>query len=129
MRKILLIAVAAVLAVAVAGIAFAAAVGEPAKSYGGCVSKSTGYLRVLERNNLTASVDGKCKPNERKITWYSRKGLPLPSKLVFKRAAGTETCEGTSRTSEVWTFTCTTPSPSPSPSPSASSTPTPTPAS
>jgi hypothetical protein len=122
------------LATASASIAASAAPAEPAKAYGGCVSKSSGYLRVLERNALAKSVNGKCKSTERKITWYSRTGIPKPSTLVFKRGTGTETCtRDASSTTTVWSFSCsvTSPTPTASPSPSISPTvtlpPTPTP--
>ncbi|WP_214103252.1 hypothetical protein [Acrocarpospora catenulata] len=76
MRKILALVAAALLAFGVFGGALAAAApAEPAKAYGGCVSKSTGYLRVLERNNLAKSTVGACKSTERKITFPSRTGL------------------------------------------------------
>lgn len=76
MRKILAVVAAALLAVGVFGGAVAAvAASEPAKAYGGCVSKSTGYLRVLERNNLAKSALGKCKSTERRITLPSTSGL------------------------------------------------------
>jgi hypothetical protein len=39
------------------------------------VSKSTGYLRILERNNLAKSAVGKCKSTERRITVPSTSGL------------------------------------------------------
>ncbi|ETK36108.1 collagen-like triple helix repeat-containing protein [Microbispora sp. ATCC PTA-5024] len=76
MKRILALVAAALLAVGVFGGAVAAvAASEPAKSYGGCVSKSTGYLRILERNNLAKSSVGKCKSTERRITVPSTSGL------------------------------------------------------
>lgn len=96
------------LLVAGGGVA-SAAVTEPAKAYGGCVSKSTGYLRVLERNNLAASTSGKCKSSERRITLPSVTGVPkLPTKLVFKRPSGVDTCtkNAAASTSSTWTFDC-----------------------
>lgn len=72
---LILSAAALVLVGGGAGAAASAAWTEPAKSYGGCVSKSTGYLRVLERNNLAKSVNGGCKSTERKVTFYSRSGV------------------------------------------------------
>lgn len=122
MRKILIIAAAALLAIVTAGIAFAAATTEPAKSYGGCVSRSTGYLRILERNNLAASAAGKCRATERRITLPSVTGL-APGRLVFRRGPVTETCTRASATASTWTFGCA--SVTATPSPSASPTPTP----
>lgn len=78
--KPLLVAVAAglVLASAGAGAAGATALAdpEPAAAYGGCISKTSGYLRILERGNLPKSVFGKCQTTEVKITFYSRSGAP-----------------------------------------------------
>nr|WP_062336217.1 hypothetical protein [Herbidospora sakaeratensis] len=100
---------------------------EPAPAYGACGNKSTGLLRILERNNLASSKDGKCRDTERKITLPSIAGGP--NKLVFKRGLATETCTRATRTfSATWTFTCTTvtvPAPSPSPTPTPSPTATP----
>lgn len=119
------------------GVAYAAAV-EPAKAYGGCVNKNTGYLRVLERNNLAKSVDGKCRSTERKITWYSRTGAPKGPK-GDTGPAGPAGPTGPAVKSWSWTaggvtYTCSDPdgdlnyacaSSTPSPSPSPSPTPTP----
>lgn len=122
MRKILAIVAVALLALATVGAAVAAAAPvEPAKAYGVCVHKSTGVPRVLERNNLAKSVHGKCKSSERRITLPSVTGLS-PAKLVFRRAAETETCTRVSATASTWTFSCASvaiPSPSPSATPSA----------
>ncbi|MCT9932460.1 hypothetical protein N5079_19855 [Planotetraspora sp. A-T 1434] len=129
MRRILALVAAALLAACMVGVGVAAsAPSEPAKAYGGCVSRSTGYLRVLERGNLAKSTAGACKSTERKITWPSRSGVVFPSKLVFKRALATETCakDAATSTSSAWVFSCTTvvvtpsPVPSPTPTPSAS---------
>lgn len=123
LKKPAAVLAAGLLLVAGGGVASAAA--EPAKSYGGCVSKSTGYLRILERNNLAASAAGKCKSSERRITLPSVTGVPkLPTKLVFKRPTGTDTCtkDATASTSSTWTFNCVlvlAPTPTPSPTPSS----------
>ncbi|WP_336214362.1 hypothetical protein [Nonomuraea sp. LPB2021202275-12-8] len=76
MEKPLLVAAVAglMLASAGAGAAATTAFAEPAAAYGGCVSKTSGYVRILERGNLPKSVLGKCKSTEVKITWYSRSG-------------------------------------------------------
>lgn len=126
LSKPLAIAAAGLVLVGGAGVAYgAAAVPEPAKAYGGCVSKSTGYLRILERNNLAASAAGKCKSSERRITLPSVIGVPkLPTKLVFKRPSGVDTCtkNASASTSSTWTFDCVlVPAPTPTPTPSASS--------
>lgn len=126
MRKFIAVLAAALLALAVvAPVAATALAAEPAPAYGLCVNKNTGLTRVLERNNLASSKDGKCRTTERKITLPSIAGGP--SKLVFKRGSSTETCTRATRTfSATWTFTCTTvtvpvPSPSASPTPPAPS--------
>ncbi len=123
LRKPVTVVAAALVGLSTVGVSVASsAPAEPAKAYGGCVSKSTGYLRVLERNNLAKSVAGACKSTERKITFPSRTGVPaLPSKLVFKKATGTDTCtKDATSTASTWTFTCTftiAPVPTPSPAP------------
>lgn len=123
MRRILAVLGTALLAAALFGAGLAvAAPAEPAKAYGGCVSRSTGYLRVLERNNLAASVNGKCKSTERKITWYSRTGIPkpVPTSIVYKLGPVSANCvRDASSTSTAWSYTCTTATASPSPSPSS----------
>ncbi len=134
-KKPLAIAAVGALVLGGAGVAYASAFVEPAKAYGGCVSKNTGYLRVLERNALTKSVNGKCRSTERKITWYSRTGAPKGPKGDIGPAGPA----GPAVKSWTWTangvvytctdsdgdlaYTCTGVTPSPSPSPS----PTPTP--
>lgn len=119
-RKFLAALVAAFLLFAVAGSMATAATVEPAKSYGLCVSKSTGYVRALERTHLASSAAGKCKSTETKITLPSVT-WPGPSKLVFVRGALTETCARTSATASTWTFNCVTgPTPlTPSPTPTS----------
>lgn len=103
-----------------APMAGSAATVEPAKSYGLCVSKATGYTRALERTHLASSAAGKCKSTETKIvlpsvTW------PGPSKLVFVRTVptgtATETCSRKAATTSTWTYSCTTVVVAPSPSP------------
>lgn len=78
MKKPVLAVAAAgpLLAGGAAGATAASALSEPAKAYGGCVSKTSGYLRILERGNLPKSVWGKCKSTGVKITFYSRTGIP-----------------------------------------------------
>lgn len=124
MRRTLAIIAAALLAVCTVGVSVAAsAPAEPAKAYGGCVSKSTGYLRVLERAHLSSSVNGKCKSTETKITWYSRTGVPkpVPTTIVYKLGPVSANCtRDASSTSTAWSYTCTTATASPSPSPSSS---------
>jgi hypothetical protein len=91
---------------------------EPAKAYGVCISKSTGAMRVLERTNLDRSRYGKCKTTETKLTLPSISGLPkLPTKLVFHRNSGTDTCTKTgASTASTWVFACDfDPVPTPSP--------------
>jgi hypothetical protein len=75
-KKPLLVAAVAGLMLASAGAGAAVAADEPAAAYGGCISKTSGYLRILERGNLAKSVHGKCKSTEVKITFYSRSGAP-----------------------------------------------------
>jgi hypothetical protein len=122
MRKFLAAFVAAFLMFAVVGSVATAATSEPAKAYGGCVSKSTGYLRILEKANLAKSAVGACKKTETKIVLPSATGLS-PSKLVFVRAVSTgtatETCARKGATSSTWTFSCTTVVVAPSPSPAS----------
>ncbi|MFI6814415.1 hypothetical protein ACIBG7_18535 [Nonomuraea sp. NPDC050328] len=99
---------------------------EPAASYGGCFPKNTGYLRILQRDNLDKSVHGKCNSREgEKITWYSRSGV---DKLVKPLTAGFEislggqvaTCKpGKPGASKLPRFDCVTPSPSPSATPAS----------
>lgn len=108
------------------GAAASAAWTEPAKAYGGCVSKSTGYLRILERNNLSKSVNGGCRSTERKITLYSRSGVdqlvkPLKGfELTFDGVTATCKPNGVNAAG-LPRFACVkvTPSPSPSPSPTS----------
>ncbi|MEV4806745.1 hypothetical protein AB0K18_42695 [Nonomuraea sp. NPDC049421] len=76
MKKPVLVAAVAALMLASAGAGAAVAADEPAPAYGGCISKTSGYLRILERGNLPKSVWGKCKSTEVKITFYSRSGAP-----------------------------------------------------
>ncbi|MFI6534199.1 hypothetical protein ACIBHY_17190 [Nonomuraea sp. NPDC050547] len=126
MKKTLAILAASALVLAGGGAGAVAATAwtEPAKSYGGCISKATGYLRVLERNALTKSVSGSCKSTERKVTFYSRSGVdalvkPLKGfELTFDGT--TATCKpnganaaGTPR------FNCVKVTPSPSPTPTS----------
>ncbi|MGW4641790.1 hypothetical protein ACWEN6_24950 [Sphaerisporangium sp. NPDC004334] len=122
-KPVLAVAALALVALPTVGASAAATATEPAKAYGGCVSKSTGYLRVLERNNLAKSSAGACKSTERRITLPSVTGVPaLPTKLVFRKPAGTDSCTKVTAqsTSATWTFSCTfTPAPSPSPSPAS----------
>jgi hypothetical protein len=96
----------------------ASAPAEPAKSYGLCVSKSTGYTRALERTNLGKSSVGKCKSTETKITIPSVT-WPGPSKLVFVHTAPagttTDTCTRSAATPSTLTFACTTVVTPPSP--------------
>ncbi|MEU1883445.1 hypothetical protein ABZ470_39580 [Streptosporangium sp. NPDC020072] len=92
-----------------AGVASAAAWSDPAPAYGGCVSKSSGYVRILERGNLPKSVQGKCKTTETKISWFSRSGGKGPKgEAGEKGAAGPA---GPAVTSWSWTadgktYTC-----------------------
>ncbi|MET7333260.1 hypothetical protein [Nonomuraea sp. NPDC005650] len=120
---VVLSAAALVLVAGGAGAMAATAWTEPAKAYGGCVSKSTGYLRVLERNNLAKSVNGGCKSTERKVTFYSRSGVdalvkPLKGfELTFDGATGVCKPNG-SNAAGLPRFACTkvvTPSPTASP--------------
>lgn len=109
MRKILALVATAILGLTIIGPAVAsAAAPEPAKSYGVCASKSTGALRVLERNRLPKSVFGKCKTTETRITLPSVSGV-IPGKLVFRWPAETWTCPQVSAATTVntWTFSCT----------------------
>ncbi len=116
-KKPAIIASALVLA-GTATAASAAAFTEPASAYGGCVSKSSGYLRVLERNNLSKSVNGACRSTERKITWFSRTGGkgpkgdtgpagpagPAPATLVLIYKGTTINC--TKGTAATLTYEC-----------------------
>jgi hypothetical protein len=121
---VVLSAVALVLVGGGAGAMASVAWTEPAKAYGGCVSKSTGYVRILERNNLTKSVNGGCKSTERKVTFYSRSGVdalvkPLKGfELTFDGATGVCKPNGTAP-SGLPRFACTKVTPSPSPSPTS----------
>jgi hypothetical protein len=107
-----------------AGAMAATAWTEPAKAYGGCVSKSTGYLRVLERNNLPKSVAGGCKSTERKITLYSRSGVdalvkPLRGfELTFDGTTGVCKPNGTSAAG-LPRYACVKATPTASPSPTS----------
>ncbi|MFI6813786.1 hypothetical protein ACIBG7_15300 [Nonomuraea sp. NPDC050328] len=99
---------------------------EPAGSYGGCVAKSTGQLRVLERDNLAKSVDGACNSRERKLTFYSRAGVdklvkPLKGfELTFDGV--TAVCKpGGTGTSGLPKFACVKATPTPAPSSSPTS--------
>ncbi|NRQ35971.1 hypothetical protein HII36_29675 [Nonomuraea sp. NN258] len=126
MRKPLLVVAVAGLVLAGAGVGAAASAAwkEPAKSYGGCVSKSTGYLRILERGNLPKSVSGACKSTERKITLYSRSGvdsLVKPLKGFELTLDGTTaTCKPNGSTSAgLPKFACVKATPTASPSPTS----------
>ncbi|MFI6909866.1 hypothetical protein ACIBKY_52000 [Nonomuraea sp. NPDC050394] len=107
-----------------AGAVAATAWTEPAKSYGGCVSKATGYLRVLERNALTKSVSGSCKSTERKITLYSRSGVDALVKPLrgFEISLGGDiaTCRPNgSNAAGLPRYACTKATPSPTPTPTS----------
>lgn len=117
MRKFLAALVAAFLLFAVAGSMATAATVEPAKSYGLCVSKSTGYVRALERTHLASSAAGKCKTTETKITLPSV--MYAPSRLVFVAGPLTQTCSKTASTATTWTFNCVTAPTPPSPTPTS----------
>ena len=121
MKKIFTVAAILGLPLLGGGIVYAStAPAEPARAYGGCVSKSTGYVRVLERNALTKSVNGKCRSTERKITFYSRSGVdalvkPL-SKFQITLDGVTAVCtRGANTAAGVPAYTCTKPSPTPTP--------------
>lgn len=121
MRRVLAALAALVLVLVTVGSVATAATSEPAKSYGGCVSKSTGYLRILERTHLASSAAGKCKDKtETKITFPSVTGLS-PSKVAFVRGALTDTCTRKAATASTWTFNCVTGATPPTPSPSPAS--------
>ncbi|MGW6498536.1 hypothetical protein [Nonomuraea angiospora] len=121
---VVLSAAALVLVGGGAGAVAAAAWTEPAKAYGGCVSKSTGYLRVLERNSLSKSVNGSCKSTERKVTFYSRSGVDALVKPLkgFEISLGGDsaTCKpnGTNAAG-LPRFACTKATPTPSPTPTS----------
>ncbi|GGS88614.1 hypothetical protein ACFFV7_50880 [Nonomuraea spiralis] len=126
MKKLIvgLVAGVALLLVGASTAAAVAAWTEPAKSYGGCVSKSTGYLRVLERNNLAKSVNGGCKSTERKVTFYSRSGVDALVKPLkgFEISLGgdTATCKPNgSNAAGLPRFACVKVTPAPSPTPTS----------
>ncbi|MGA5764464.1 hypothetical protein [Nonomuraea bangladeshensis] len=128
MRKPLVVLAAALLVLGggAAGAMASAAWTEPAKAYGGCVSKTTGYVRILERNALSKSVAGACKSTERKVTFYSRSGvdaLVKPLKGFEISLDGvTATCKpnGTSKAG-LPRFACVKAAPTASPSPTPTS--------
>lgn len=125
MRKPFLVLAAGALVLAGAGVSAAASAAwtEPAKSYGGCVSKTTGYLRVLERNALSKSVNGSCKSTERKITLYSRSGVdqlvkPL-KKFQITYGGDTVVCTRGADAASVPAYACVKATPTPTPTPTS----------
>jgi hypothetical protein len=118
-KKIAPLAATAVLLLGGAGVAAASvAAKEPAKSYGVCVNKTSGAVRVLEAKNLAKSKHGKCRTGERRVLLPGVDGVPpafkLPAKMQFSFEGVTAVCtRGTDAAAGVPAYACVKPSPTP----------------
>ncbi|MEU7741964.1 hypothetical protein [Nonomuraea sp. NPDC049158] len=124
-KKIASIAAVGLVVLGGTGLAAAAtAAKEPAKSYGVCVNKKTGAVRVLEAKNLAKSRYGKCRAGERRVLLPGVDGVPtpfkLPAKMQFTFEGVTAVCtRGSDAASGVPAYACVKPTPSPSPTPTS----------
>lgn len=121
LKKIASIAAVGFLVLGGTGLAAAAVTAkEPAKSYGVCVNKKSGAVRVLEAKNLAKSRYGKCKTGERRVLLPGVDGVPapfkMPSKIQMSYDGTTVLCSrGTDVSGGVPAYACVKPTPSPTP--------------
>lgn len=121
LKKIASIAAVGIVVLGGSGLAAAStAAKEPAKSYGVCINKKSGAVRVLEAKNLAKSRYGKCRSSEKRVLLPGVDGVPpafkMPAKMQFTFEGVTAVCtRGSDAAAGVPAYACVKPTPSPSP--------------